>query len=82
LNVPAVGISMDERLDNLAEELGTDARQLLHVNDADLGPRLLALDYAWDNAPAIRQQLEKSLAECISTLDAKGEQLVGRLLPA
>jgi len=73
---------MDERLDNLAEELGTDARQLLHVNDADLGPRLLALDYAWDNAPAIRQQLEKSLAECISTLDAMGEQLAGRLLPA
>lgn len=74
--VPAVAISMDERLDNLAQELGTDARQLLHVDDADLGSRLLlALDDTWEAAPAVRATLARGLEASQATLDAMGEQL-------
>jgi polysaccharide pyruvyl transferase WcaK-like protein len=78
--VPAVAVSMDERLDNLARELRTDARQLLHVEDADLAPRLLlAMDFAWEQAPAIRDVLAASLARSRDTLDAMGAWLVDEL---
>ncbi|MBQ9001063.1 MAG: hypothetical protein IJ087_04340, partial [Eggerthellaceae bacterium] len=60
--VPAVAVSMDERLANLAEELQSDSRLLLQVDDQDLAPRLLlAMDFAYENADAIRQQLNATL---------------------
>lgn len=57
-NVPAVAVSMDERLENLSAELGTPGELLLHVDQDDLAERvLLALDYAQDNRDAIAGQL-------------------------
>lgn len=78
--VPAVAISMDERLDNLAEELGTDPVLLLHVDDADLDARLLlALDHAWDHTDAIRSQLAASHERCLAMLDTMGTWLASYL---
>lgn len=79
-SVPAVAVSMDERLDNLADELGTSSQQLLHVDDADLDARLLlALDYAWDNREAIRSELALSRETALATLADMGEWLVAYL---
>jgi polysaccharide pyruvyl transferase WcaK-like protein len=80
--VPAVAVSMDERLDNLARELGTDSRQLLHVDDADLDARvLLALDFAWSETPAIRRKLSTARARALETLDDMGAWLADYLAP-
>ena len=69
-NVPTVAVSMDERLDNLADELGMPGDLLLHVGDSDLAPRiLLALDYASDNRDAISAQVAKRREELIAMLD-------------
>lgn len=74
--VPAVAVSMDERLDNLSQELGTDPRQLLHVDDNDLAARLLlALDDTWENAPAVRDTLAQGFAAATQSLDVMGEWL-------
>lgn len=60
-DVPAVAVSMDERLDNLADELGMPPELLLHVDDEDLAERALhALAFAWDNRDAIAAQLAES----------------------
>ncbi|MBE6470149.1 MAG: hypothetical protein E7000_00355 [Coriobacteriaceae bacterium] len=76
--VPAVAVSMDERLDNLAEELGLDAGLLLHVDEADLAPRLLlALDWALDETPAIQGALRVGVDSCRRRLDGMGAWLAG-----
>ena len=50
--------AMDERLDNLADELGTRDELLLHVDDAYLAERvLIGLDSAYENRIAIAQSL-------------------------
>jgi len=74
--VPAVAVTMDERLTNLTEELGTDSELLLSVNDPDLAPRLLvALDRAWDNADAVRAQIAQGVQVALARLDGMGEWL-------
>lgn len=78
--VPTVAVSMDERLDNLAGELGTDPGLLLHVDDADLGPRVLvALDQACDNADSIREGLAGAYATVCAKLDDMGSWFVREL---
>ncbi len=75
--VPAVAVSMDERLDNLASELGVGSDLLLHVNDADLAPRLLlALDYAHENHDAISATLSSSVESSVTTLQDMGSWFV------
>lgn len=65
--VPAIAVSMDERLDNLASELGLGGELLLHVDDPDLAPRLLlALDHAHDNRRSISAALSKTVASAAS----------------
>ena len=69
-NVPAVAVSMDERLDNLAEELSTPLDLLLHVDDRDLAPRiLLALDFAHAHRAAIADHLATRRANLARLLD-------------
>ncbi|MDO4399774.1 MAG: polysaccharide pyruvyl transferase family protein [Coriobacteriia bacterium] len=78
--VPTVAVSMDERLDNLAAELGLGDDYLLHVGDAHLAERvLLALDDAHDASPAIRAQLQAGLDASLARLDAMGDWLETQL---
>ena len=74
-NVPTVAVSMDERLDNLAAELGAPRDLLLHVGQEDLAERILiALDYAQDNRDAIEQCLDDAHARLEGVLsDMAGE---------
>ena len=74
-SVPAVAVSMDERLDNLAAELGTPRDLLLHVGQEDLAERILiALDCAQDNRDAIEQCLDGAHARLEGVLsDIAGE---------
>ena len=75
--VPTVAVSMDERLDNLAGELRADPNLLLHVDDADLGPRVLvALDHACDNAASLREGLAEAYGEVCAKLDDMGDWFV------
>lgn len=69
-DVPAVSVSMDERLDNLVDELGLPEDLLLHVDQPDLGPRILvALDYARDNRKELSAHLQARHAELAVLLD-------------
>lgn len=78
--VPTVAVSMDERLVNLAAELRCDPRLLLSVDEPDLAPRLLvALDYACENASAIREGLAASLQNAKTRLDDMGRWLACEL---
>ena len=78
--VPTVAVSMDERLDNLSQELGTPSDLLLHVDDADLGPRILvALDYAQDNRARIQAQLATSREALQQKFDAMGAWLKSQI---
>lgn len=78
--VPAVAVSMDERLDNLSQELGTSRGQLLHVDDVDLGPRLLlAMDDTWADAARIKETLAQGLEAAEASLDAMDEWLATTL---
>ena len=63
--------------------LESDPRLLLGVDDPDLAPRLLlALDYACENAAAIREQLAASLQRVKARLDDMGKWLVLELADA
>ena len=78
--VPAVAVSMDERLDNLSQELGTGRGQLLHVDDVDLAPRLLlALDDTCADAARIKETLAHGLEAAAASLDAMDEWLASEL---
>lgn len=78
--VPTVAVSMDERLVNLSDELGTSKEMLLHVDDPDLAPRLLlALDYAQDNADEVRGQLSVAYQDVCDRLDQMGLWLSAQL---
>lgn len=53
--------------------LESDPRLLLGVDDPDLAPRLLlALDYACENASALRERLAASLQRVKARLDDMG----------
>ena len=68
-SVPAVAVSMDERLDNLAQELNVPGELLLHVDEKDLVARLLlALDYAIENRAAILQRLDEARTAALETV--------------
>jgi hypothetical protein len=70
---------MDERLDDLSQELGTSRSQLLHVDDTDLAPRLLlALDDTWADAAHIKEILAQALDAAIASLDAMNNWLASQ----
>ena len=78
--VPAAAVSMDERLDNLAQELATNPGQLLHVDDAELGPRLLlAIGDTWADAVQVKETLAHGLEAATAALDAMDERLAAFL---
>lgn len=79
-NVPAVAVSMDERLDNLAAELGMPSELLLHVGQSDLAERILvALDYAQDNREAIEERLGDARRHLEAVLGSMAEEFVRHL---
>lgn len=76
--VPAVAVSMDERLDNLAAELGVGEELLLHVDDEDLAPKaLVALDRAWDGRAAVVDVLAEAKCRVQATLREMDEWFGG-----
>lgn len=55
---PVVAVSMDERLDNLMQELALDDKYLLHTDDDDLGDRIYsALEEADQNRDNIKDRI-------------------------
>lgn len=79
-NVPAVAVSMDERLDNLSAELGTPHELLLHVGQDDLAERVLvALDHAQDNRDAIALHLADARTRLEAVLGEMAEEFTSFL---
>lgn len=69
-NVPAVAVSMDERLDNLAEEFGLPGELLMHVDQPDLAERILiGLDCARDSKVELQRKLAAKRAELTALLN-------------
>lgn len=59
--VPTVSISMDERLDNIMEEMGMAEKCLVHIRDNKLEESLSeALEYMLSNEASLRKELEKN----------------------
>ena len=72
-HVPAVAISMDERLDNIYGELGHE-KLLLKVDDTKLEHSLLdALDYAHLNYASIKEQIKNKLPYFYTTMEDMGD---------
>lgn len=75
-HVPAVAISMDERLDNILGELGQSETLLLRVDDVHLKERLLeALEYIESHRAALSSQIKLKLPYYYSTMDDMGRFL-------
>lgn len=68
-DVPAVAVSMDERLDNLAREFSLPSELLAHVGDGDLAARILVgMDCAWALRDELAVQIERGRTEMESRL--------------
>ncbi len=74
--VPSIAVSMDERLDNLMQEMGLDRDQLLAADDPDLKAKLSrALRGTWSRQAQIKEQLVPQLTRYQNTLDEMGDFL-------
>ncbi len=74
--VPTVAVSMDERLDNLMQEMGLDGHLLFRADDPDLASKLSdALSYTWSHQAQLRAQLGAWLKQDQDTLDEMGNFL-------
>jgi polysaccharide pyruvyl transferase WcaK-like protein len=84
VGVPAVGITMDERIRNLMRELGQE-HLLLHVDDADLEDKIAAALRALDSeADAIRDAMGWTVARNLQLMARMGvyfEEQVARRYP-
>ncbi len=79
--VPCIAVSMDERLDNLMQEMNMVRFQLLHVDDPALSAELsCALEYVWSNRTQIKKETGQQYARYQHTLDQMGDFLVEWLL--
>ncbi|MCD8335675.1 MAG: polysaccharide pyruvyl transferase family protein [Lachnospiraceae bacterium] len=79
--VPGIAISMDERLDNIMQEMDLCQYQLLHADDADLAAELKgALEYIVVHRKQIKERLGNQLINYQNTLDEMGDFLVSWLL--
>ncbi len=75
--VPCVAVSMDERLDNIMQEMGMLQHQLLHADDPDLPSKLTgALEFARSHQAQIKDRVGRQLARYQSMLDEMGDFLV------
>ena len=80
---PVVAVSMDERLDNIMQELSFDRTELLHVWDEDLGARLTrALEDACAHADEIHRHIRHQTEIYREKLDRMGVYLKGFLTDA
>ena len=71
--VPVVALSMDERLDGIMRELGLDREYLLHTDDLDAGPDLLAaMRASWAGRARIRRRILARLPRYKKELDGMG----------
>ncbi|MFA6034781.1 MAG: polysaccharide pyruvyl transferase family protein [Myxococcota bacterium] len=71
--VPAIAISMDERLENLFGETGHLKDYYLRVDDAELGGKLLPMmEKLWKNRVAVREQVLKTIPGYLRKMAAMG----------
>jgi polysaccharide pyruvyl transferase WcaK-like protein len=84
VGVPAIGITMDERIGNLMRDLGQE-HLLLHVDDADLEDKIAAALRALDSeADAIRDAMGSTVARNLQLMARMGvyfEEQVARRYP-
>ncbi|MCC8067569.1 MAG: polysaccharide pyruvyl transferase family protein, partial [Clostridiales bacterium] len=67
--VPGVAVSMDERLDNIIQEMDMSQHQLLHTDDTNLASELMnALEYVYSHQEYIRSKIDSQLAHYQSIL--------------
>ncbi len=79
--VPCIAVSMDERLDNLMQEMDMCRDQLLHADDANLSSELTAaLEFVQTHQEQIKDKITPQLARCQKTFDEMGDFLIRRLL--
>ncbi len=79
--VPFVAISMDERLDNLMQEMDMCRNQLLHAEDPDLSSKLKnALAFIRAHQKELKDELGPQLVRYQRTLDEMGDFLIKWLL--
>ncbi len=79
--VPCIAVSMDERLDNLMQEMDMCRHQLLHADDADLSSELsCALKYVQSHLATVRDKIGLQLVQCQKTLDEMGDFLMKWIL--
>lgn len=75
--VPTVAVSMDERLDNMADDLGFSDHLLLHVDDSDLGEGIFsALGHAETNRAEIAARIADRRGRFLEMFDDMGAFLV------
>lgn len=61
---PIIALSMDERLDGIMNELGSDRRYLLHTGDTGFAEKLTdAMHTAYSERDAIRNHIQEALPE-------------------
>ncbi|MCD8300109.1 MAG: polysaccharide pyruvyl transferase family protein [Clostridiales bacterium] len=79
--VPCAAISMDERLDNIMQEMGMDTCQLMHADDGNLSGELEgAMEYAWLHRENIQDKIKCQLVNYKDTLNKMGDDLAEFLL--
>ncbi len=79
--VPGIAISMDERLDNLLQEMDMCRNQLLHAEDPDLSSKLKnALEFVRTHQKNLKEELGPQLMHYQKTLDEMGDFLIKWLL--
>ncbi len=79
--VPCVAVSMDERLDNIMQEMGMSRDQLFHADDRELYSELsTALEYLKSHQKQIGDKLGDQLKHYQNTLDEMGDFLIQWLL--
>ena len=75
-SVPTVAVSMDERLDNIIEELGYTKEILCSVNDPDLAYRIrMAIEFLESHSKSVRAKTEEQVAEYLLTMQSMGNFL-------
>ncbi len=75
--VPCIAVSMDERLDNIMQEMGMCQNLLLHADDADLSSRLMqALEFVRSHQGEIREKIGHQLVRYKDMLDQMGDFLI------
>ncbi len=78
--VPCIAVSMDERLDNIMNEMDMDRRLLLHADDIALASEIMsALEFVQSNREDIQNKISINLVHYQSKLDEMGDFLVRRL---